>query len=391
MAWRFRKRVKIIPGVYLNFSTKGVSTTLGLRGLNVNLGSKGAYLNQGISGLGLYNRTKIGGQQPQNIEFDTQKEQSDNELNPVIDKLLRLTSDIEAHQIKSESIEEITSPGLDALRRMIVEAQQEKSEIWPLVQKALDQLEALKSRVRSFDKFLIRHVFSSLIQEINTNIFDKEEEVLELLEQFDLATIPLNINLGQLEPIYEKLNLEIEALARCEKFWDITASRKVAVGKKFGASLEVERRPVRIAIEDVDLLSCQRKPLHFENANGGDLYLFPGFILVKEDNVTRFGLIDLREVEFEYSTLNFHETDAIPSDGKLMGTTWAKVNKDGSPDLRFTNNYKIPVVQYGTLTFKSKSGMNERYLVSNSLQTQRFGIVLNEYIEILKKCNISRT
>ena len=389
MAWRFRKRVKVIPGVYLNFSSKGVSTTLGSRGLSVNIGSKGTYLNQGISGLGLYSRTKISGQQPRQIESDTQQEQSDYEHNSIIEKLLGLSSEVDANQIKSKSIEEINSPGLDTLRRMIVEAQQEKSEIWPLAQKSLYQLEVLKSRLHSFDKFLIRNIFSPILAKIQTKISDKEEEVLELLEQFDLATIPLNIELGPIEPIYEKLNLESEALARSEKFWDVTASSKIGVGKKSAASIEVERVPVKFAVEDVDLLACQRKPLHFENANGGDLYLFSGFILIKEDNVTRFGLIDLKDVEFEFSTLDFHETDAVPSDSKIVGNTWAKVNKDGSPDLRFANNYQIPIVEYGKMSFKSKSGMNEQYLVSNSYQTQRFGIVLSEYIEILKKINVS--
>lgn len=61
MAINFRKRKKILPGVYLNFSKTGVSTTIGPRGANVNFGKKGAYLNTGIPGTGLYSRKKIGG------------------------------------------------------------------------------------------------------------------------------------------------------------------------------------------------------------------------------------------------------------------------------------------------------------------------------------------
>lgn len=60
MAWNFRKRVKILPGVTLNFGKRGVSTTIGARGASINVGKNGTYLNTGIPGTGLYNRSKIG-------------------------------------------------------------------------------------------------------------------------------------------------------------------------------------------------------------------------------------------------------------------------------------------------------------------------------------------
>lgn len=58
---RFRKSVKICPGVKVNFSKSGVSTTFGGKGASVSVGKKGTYLNTGIPGTGLYDRTKIGG------------------------------------------------------------------------------------------------------------------------------------------------------------------------------------------------------------------------------------------------------------------------------------------------------------------------------------------
>ena len=61
MAWRFRKRIKIAPGVHINLSNGGVSTTVGAPGASVSFGKNGTYLNTGIPGTGLYNRTKIGG------------------------------------------------------------------------------------------------------------------------------------------------------------------------------------------------------------------------------------------------------------------------------------------------------------------------------------------
>ena len=58
---RFRKTIKIVPGIKLNVSKSGISTTLGKKGLSVNMGKDGAYLNTGIPGTGIYNRQKIDG------------------------------------------------------------------------------------------------------------------------------------------------------------------------------------------------------------------------------------------------------------------------------------------------------------------------------------------
>ena len=63
MGVRFRRSVKIMPGVRINFSKSGMSTTIGPKGTSVNIGKKGTYLNTGIPGTGVYMREKIGGGQ----------------------------------------------------------------------------------------------------------------------------------------------------------------------------------------------------------------------------------------------------------------------------------------------------------------------------------------
>lgn len=61
MAWKYRKRIKVAPGVTINVSRSGVSTTIGTKGASVNIGKKGTYLNTGIPGTGIYDRQRIGG------------------------------------------------------------------------------------------------------------------------------------------------------------------------------------------------------------------------------------------------------------------------------------------------------------------------------------------
>lgn len=78
MGWRFRKRIKIAPGVNINLSKSGISTTFGGKWGSVNVGKNGTYLNTGVRGTGFYRRDKIGGS---NLEGNTNKQNIDEEPN----------------------------------------------------------------------------------------------------------------------------------------------------------------------------------------------------------------------------------------------------------------------------------------------------------------------
>jgi hypothetical protein len=53
MGFRFRRSVRLMPGVRLNFSSRGVSTSLGGRSATVNLSRRGTRATVGIPGSGL--------------------------------------------------------------------------------------------------------------------------------------------------------------------------------------------------------------------------------------------------------------------------------------------------------------------------------------------------
>jgi hypothetical protein len=59
MGFRFRKSIRILPGIRINLGARGVSTTIGPRGASVNVGPRGTYANVGIPGTGLSSRTKL--------------------------------------------------------------------------------------------------------------------------------------------------------------------------------------------------------------------------------------------------------------------------------------------------------------------------------------------
>lgn len=60
MSLRFRRTIKIAPGVRLNLSKSGVGVSAGVRGARLGVGPRGAYTSVGLPGTGIHYRTKLG-------------------------------------------------------------------------------------------------------------------------------------------------------------------------------------------------------------------------------------------------------------------------------------------------------------------------------------------
>lgn len=124
--------------------------------------------------------------------------------------------------------------------------------------------------------------------------------------------------------------------------------------------------------------------MRFENVNGDDILIYPGVaVMPRADGA--FALVDLRELEVGADTRGFVEDEEVPRDAEVRGYTWAKTNKDGSPDRRFKENYEIPVCIYGNLTFRSKTGVTEEYMVSNAQAVAAFAEAVKKYQDALSE------
>ena len=53
MGFRFRRSIKLLPGIRLNFGKRGVSTSIGVRGAHVTFGKTGTRTTLGVPGSGL--------------------------------------------------------------------------------------------------------------------------------------------------------------------------------------------------------------------------------------------------------------------------------------------------------------------------------------------------
>jgi hypothetical protein len=61
MSLRFRRSIRIAPGLRLNVGMRGLSATVGPRGANLNIGPRGIYSNLGIPGTGISSRERLSG------------------------------------------------------------------------------------------------------------------------------------------------------------------------------------------------------------------------------------------------------------------------------------------------------------------------------------------
>ena len=53
MGFRFRRRIRVLPGLYVNISKSGVSTSIGGHGATLNLSKRGTRTTIGLPGSGL--------------------------------------------------------------------------------------------------------------------------------------------------------------------------------------------------------------------------------------------------------------------------------------------------------------------------------------------------
>ena len=76
MGIRFRRRIKLFPGVSINVSSTGVSTSIGRPGSTINVGGRGVRATVGIPGTGVSYSEKLSGssdhgQEPKEMGFGT--------------------------------------------------------------------------------------------------------------------------------------------------------------------------------------------------------------------------------------------------------------------------------------------------------------------------------
>ncbi len=96
MAFRFRKSIKIVPGVRVNFGERGTSLSVGKRGASITIGKQGTYANVSIPGTGISFRERI------------DKESEQKRLQREEKRLLREYEKLKQEELRREALKNVT-------------------------------------------------------------------------------------------------------------------------------------------------------------------------------------------------------------------------------------------------------------------------------------------
>lgn len=345
MEWKFRKDFQVIPGVKLKYGNSGISTQM----------------------------------------FMTNSSE-DSELSKL--KLQhQLFKPYQAeHEIKSAAIHSMTSGNLQELKRLLTTSSNAFEETAILIKEKQQVSDLLFNKLNKASNSLFRFLFKKKIIRLQAEMNLANEELQELKQQLDLCVVHLEIDTEDVYfEMFKNIRKSFELLKSSHKKWDVTSSRETnRISERTSASSTITRTIVNLSESTLPILQTNDMCSCIHNINGGDLYLYPGFMIVY-DSKNEFALIDYADITINYSSIRFIESEEVPKDSLVVGQTWYKVNKDGTPDRRFTSNYQIPIVEYGEVFFKSVSGLLEGYYFSNTEYAKLFCKAITDYSDALKQ------
>jgi hypothetical protein len=402
MSWRFRQSFKLIPGVKLNLAKTGLSLSFGGAPLTLNVGRRGVYGTASIPGTGIQFRQRFGGGASA-FRGDVTPGQGGPESFPVIDPnsvppeipggmLPPSEPFAPVQEIRSASTELLTSEGLKELKQWLQTAYEEHESISHDLATARSEDARSSARFSSWNNgFLLKKVFKKSFENRKVAAETASAKKQELEEQLRLTTIAAQIDIAtEQAELFFRMRDEFAQLSESAAIWDITSQRATdRVRERTSAVRTVDRERVRFDLASCNLIQWEHPVPHLQNINGGDLFLYPGFIIYRAAK-TAFSVIDYHDVNLESRSARFVEEQSVPSDASVVGQTWAKVNKDGSRDRRFAGNYQIPIVEYGALVLKSDTGLWEEFQISNVQRVLRFSEAFKAFVRSFSKQSTSR-
>lgn len=393
MTLRFRQTFTLFPGVRINVGKRGISTSIGVPGATVNIGRLGVRATIGAPGTGLSYSALVmpfgqsGGRapQPEALPGDLESVPVESPAagnNPASAKVYMPQPGM--NEITSAAVEMLTSTSLMPLRDLIAKAREQQAQVTADLKDAREDEAKKQSELSRRKGSLFRWFFKRRIADLEAALPITQAEVARLVNWQDNTRIAVSFEAGdEAQRTYASVVRAFDVLRLSDKKWDVTADRSTnKFVERTLANRTVNRQPVTFEFSSTDLIQFAGRAMRFENVNGDDILIYPGVAVIpRADGV--FALIDIRELHVSVDDVAFHEVAVVPRDAKIVGTTWAKTNKDGSPDRRFKDNYEIPICHYGQIAFRSQTGVTEEFMVSNANAALAFVEAVNAYKKAL--------
>lgn len=160
-------------------------------------------------------------------------------------------------------------------------------------------------------------------------------------------------------------------LFKSKKVWQTISSAAVTNTKTHaGAGAVVTRYPIAQQKSFPPYLKSNSEIIYLK-LKSEKLFILPDKIIIQKKG--KFGAIDYHDINTRVYTGIFIESQGVPSDATVVGHTWQYVNKNGTPDKRYSNNRQLPKCKYGYIKLESSSGLNVELSCSDYNRIVQFG------------------
>ena len=334
MGWRFRQSFKVIPGLRLNLSRSGLSASIGGAPFTLNIGPHGVTGTEAIPGTGISYREHVNFAQPRHELPNTPNGHGSSPAAPFSLPMPPSLSTTPIEQVRSASTELLTSESLKELKKLMLMTFQEHEDISQQLAAARPARDLACTRYESWEHgFICKRLFKNAFAKRKAESEIATAKVAELEEQLRLTTVATHVDIDkeQAEP-YFRMRDDFAAMSGCAAIWDIKSHQATdMIHERTTAGRRVARERVKFALGSCDLIQWEQKVPYLQNSKGGEIYLYPGFILYRAAKQA-FSVIDYHDVNGKGVLIQFQEQEGVPGDSKVIGQTWAKANKDGSRD-----------------------------------------------------------
>lgn len=321
MGFSYRKRISILPGVKVNISKSGVSTSIGGNGYTANISKRGIKQTLSIPGTG--------------ISYSKNHKRSANRASVSIEAI---------DESDAEYFNSITSFNLpcdstsDELFDLKMAVEKSKSETSIL----LDNLASNKNKIKKY-KSQSKNIISMISKGYKEKATERHEEQILIAER---TMSLINESIVKIDFTDSRDNLIDDVIKASQEMWsssgvwdntDYIETENIIENRKIKLSDVTEPFNLRTSSISGPMFSM----------SGNTLYLYPEFIHFSNDSCNDI-YINLKDLHVTYYELD------LPSNGdekkyddlEKAKPVWMFRTKDGSVDLRYRDNKKVPAAYY---------------------------------------------
>lgn len=382
MGFYFRKSVKFGP-MRLNFSKSGIGVSAGVKGARISTGTRGTYVHAGRGGF--YYSQRIGGPGVRTTAPQSAPGQQQvvwQNIPPAVPDQYRIESADVSRLVETNTAE--------LLEQINSTARQTRHAPFAV----------LATLVASALAFIAVAVFTGVLVALGLPDNDTTKSIAAALAMLaGLAAFVAGMifswrvhkgdELKRTTPLFYELEQDAlerftaiqqacGALAQAARVWRVESKQPTFDWKRnAGASSLITRQPIASGRLSPPCIATNVEILGLR-LNDSTLFFMPDLIFVWQNN--HYGAVSYDALDVSFSPTRFIEEDGVPRDAQVIDHTWRYVNKNGSPDRRFSNNRQIPIAQYGLLELRSRTGLNIHLHVSNLEAARYFANTFNRVL-----------